>query len=125
MICQFGSIALSTPPSCPSFAGTKGNIRKEKCRLSRKKQISARKLSMEFGISNKGVQRIMKNDLELRSYKIVMESLLSDDQGSKHKKIYQLGSDKFSKRRYPMRILCQDEKFFDIDGVYKTENDQM
>ena len=44
MNCQFGSIALSTPPCCPRFVGTKDNIQKVKYRLRRKKSVSTRKL---------------------------------------------------------------------------------
>ena len=52
-----------------------GNIEKVKHRLRRKKRISVRKLSMELGIYDRSGRRIMKNDLGLRPYKIVIESL--------------------------------------------------
>ena len=38
MIRQSGSIILSSPPGCPRFARTTGNIRKVKHRLPRKKK---------------------------------------------------------------------------------------
>ena len=56
MIRQSGSIALSTPPDCPRFVRTKGNIRKVKYDLRRKKRVSARKRSMELGISDRSVR---------------------------------------------------------------------
>ena len=87
MIRQSGSIKLSSPPGGPRFARTKGNIQKVKHRLRRKKRVSARKFSMELGISERSVRRIMKNDLWLRSYKKVIEPLLSNDQKIKRKKI--------------------------------------
>ena len=86
MIRQSGSITLSTPPSCPRFIRTKSNIQKVKYRLRRKKRISVRKLSMELGISNRSVRRMMKNDIGVNSYKIVIEPLLFDDQKIKWKK---------------------------------------
>ena len=98
MIRHFGCIKLSSPPDGPRFARTKGNIQKVKHRLRPKKRISARKLSMELGISERSVRRIMKNDLGLRPYKKVIEPLLSNDQKIKRKNICKLGSNKFSKR---------------------------
>ena len=98
MICQFGSIILSSPPDGPRFARTKGNIQKVKHRLRRKKRVSARKLSMDLHISDRSVRRIMKNDLGLRPYKKVIEPLLSNDQKIKRKNICKLDSNKFSKR---------------------------
>ena len=79
MIRQSDSIKLSGPPGGQRFARTKGNIQKVEHRLRRKKRVSARKLSMKLGISDRSVRRIMKNDLELRSYKIVIEPLFSND----------------------------------------------
>ena len=86
MIWQSGSIALSTPSGCQHFVRMKSNIHKVKSRLRRKKRVSAGRRSMEFGISNRIVRRIMKNDLGLYLYKIVIELLLSDDQKIKWKK---------------------------------------
>ena len=64
----------------------------------------------------------MKNDLELCLCKLVTKSLLSDDDKIKRQK-------KFAKwnvrREEIIRILFFDEKFFDIDGVCKCENDRM
>ena len=100
MIRQSGSIKLSSPPGGPRFARTKGNIQKVRHRLRPKKRVSARKLSMDLQISERSVRRIMKNDLGLRSYKKVIEPLLSNDQKIKRKKIRKLGSKNFSKREH-------------------------
>ena len=86
MIRQSGSIKLSSPPGSPRFARRKGNIQKVKHRLCRKKRVSARKLSMELGISERSVRQIVKNDLGLSPYKKVIEPLLSNDQKIKRKK---------------------------------------
>ena len=42
---------------------------------------------MQVGISQTNVWKIMKNDLELCRYKILIETLLSDDQKSKREKL--------------------------------------
>ena len=124
MIRQSGFIKLSSPPGGPRFARTKGNIQKVKHRLRRKKRVSARKLSMEFGISERTVRRIMKNDLGLRPYKKVIEPLLLNDQKIKRKRVANWVRTNFRKED-TMRNLFSDEKFFDIDGVYNSQNDRM
>ena len=86
MIRQSGFIALSTPPACPRFVRTNGNLQKAKYHLRRKRRVSARRLSMEFQISQTSVRRIMKSDLELHLSKIVIEPLPSDYQKLKRKK---------------------------------------
>ena len=86
MIRWSDSITLSTPSGCLRFVRTKGNIQKVKYRLCQKERVSARKLSMGLGISDRNIQRTMKNDLRLRPYTIVIELILSDDQKIKRKK---------------------------------------
>ena len=66
----------------------------------------------------------MKNDLGLRSYKVVIEPLLSDDQKVRWKKFANWLRTNFRKED-AMRILFSDEKFFDIDGVYNSQNDRV
>ncbi|CAM4951986.1 unnamed protein product [Rotaria socialis] len=100
MILQSGSITLSSPPGCPRLARTKGNIQKVKNRLCRKKK-------------------------RLHSYKKkVVEPLLSDDQKIKREKFANWIRTNFRKEE-SMRILFSDEKFFDIDGVYNSQNDRV
>ncbi|CAF3343269.1 unnamed protein product [Rotaria socialis] len=124
MILQSGSITLSSPPGCPRLARAKGNIRKIKNRLRRNKRVSARKLSLELDISETRVRRILKSDLGLHPYKKFVEPLLSDDQKIKRKKFANWIRTNFRKEE-TMRILFSDEKFFDIDGVYNSQNDRV
>ncbi|CAF4301541.1 unnamed protein product [Rotaria magnacalcarata] len=124
MILQSGSITLSSPPGCSRLARTKGNIRKVKNRLRRKKRVSAQKLSMELDISERSVRRMLKNDLGLHPYKKVVEPLLSDDQKIKRKKFANWIRTNFRKEE-TMRILFSDEKFFDINGVDNSQNDRV
>jgi hypothetical protein len=67
----------------------------------------------------------MKNDLGLHYYKKkVTEPLLSDNHKIKRKKIANLVRTNFQKEE-TMGILFSDEKFFDIDGVYNSQNDRV
>ena len=79
---------------------------------------------MELGISERNVRRIMENDLGLHPYKKVIEPLLSSDQKIKRKKFANQVRTSFRKED-TMRILFSDEKFFDIDGVYNSQNDRV
>ena len=90
----------------------------------RKKRVSARKLSLELGIFD-SIRRIMKNNLGLRPYKIVIRPLLSSDEKIKRKKFANWVSDKFSKRSHHENTFLSNEKLFDIDGVYNFQNDRM
>ena len=113
--------------SCSTFRNNEGqNIQKVKHRLRPKKRVSARKLSMDLRISERNVRRIMKNDLGLRSYKKVIEPLLSNDQKSKQKNICKLDSNKFSKRRNYENSLFRWKTYVDmLMGVYNSQNDWM
>ena len=99
MIRHSGSIQIVKFTRWPTFRKNEGqNIQKVKHRLRPKKRVSARKLSMDFRISERSVRQIMKNDLGLRPYRKVIEPLLSNDQKIKRKNICKLCSNKFSKR---------------------------
>ena len=62
----------------------------------------------------------MKNDLELRPYKKVIEPLIKRSTG---KNLHIRFEPIFEKRT--LRILFSDEKFFDIDGDYNCQNDRV
>ena len=66
----------------------------------------------------------MKNDLELRPYKKLIEQLLSNDQKIKRKKFVNWVRTNFRKEN-TMRILFSDEKFVDIHGVYNSQNNRV
>ncbi|CAF1494370.1 unnamed protein product [Adineta ricciae] len=124
MIRRSGGIKLASPPGRPRIVRTKENIRKVKNRLRRKKRVSARKLSMELDISDRSVRRILRNDLGLRPYKKIIEPALSDDQKVKRKQFANWVRTNFRKKE-TLKILFSDEKFFDIDGVYNSQNDRV
>ena len=66
----------------------------------------------------------MEKDLGLRPYKKVIEPLLSNDQKIQRKKFANWLRTNFRKED-TLRILFSDEKFFDIDGVYNSQNDRV
>ena len=79
MIREAGSIELSTSPGRSPTIRTKKSIKKVKHRLNRKKKMTSQKLAVELNISRTSVRRILKNDLLLRPYKIIVELLLTDE----------------------------------------------
>ena len=97
MIRETGSIELSTSPGRSRTIRTKESIKKVKHRLNRKKNVTSRKLAVELNISRTSVRRILKSDLLLRPYKKIVEPLLTDKHREK-KKIFELGTNTFSKR---------------------------
>lgn len=85
MIRRTRCIELTGTHDGPRLVRTKENIQKVKIRAHRKNGISARKLSMELGVSATSIRRILKIDLGLHPYRIIIEPLLSDDQKVRRK----------------------------------------
>ncbi|CAF1354989.1 unnamed protein product [Didymodactylos carnosus] len=123
MIAETGSIVLSTSPGRPRIIRTKNMIQKVKNRLKRKKRVPTRKLASELKISRRSVQRILKNDLGLTSYKKRIEPLPTDTQKAKRITFGNWVRHNFSKEQ-SLRILSSDEKMFDLNGMYNCQNDQ-
>ncbi|CAF4679155.1 unnamed protein product [Rotaria socialis] len=119
-----GCINLSTSPGRPRTIRTKAAIRKIKNRVERRRSVSSRKIARELGISRTSIRRIFKNDLELQAYKIQKEPLLTDEHKEKRIKFANWMRTNFRKED-TMNILFSDEKMFDIDGVYNSQNDRI
>ena len=83
MIREGGSVDLHKPPGRTRTIRTKAAIQKVRVRADRRKKVSSRKLSRELAISRTSVQRILRDDLGLRAYKVQVEPLLSDEQKEK------------------------------------------
>ena len=81
-----GSIQLSTLPGAPGLARTNKMIEKVKHRLNQHNLVSARSLSKKYNISKSSTHRILKEDLKLNAYKIVIEPKLTNEQKDKRKK---------------------------------------
>ena len=124
MIRETGSIELSTSPGRSGTIRTKEPIKKVKHRVNRKKKVTSRKLAVELNISRTSVRRILKNDLLLRPYKKIVEPLLTDEHKEKRKKFSNWVRTRFRKED-TMKILFSDEKLFDIDGIYNSQNDRI
>ena len=123
-IATTGSINLSKPPGQIRTARTKGAIQKVKNRLKRKKSVSARKLALELEISERSVRRILKEDLNLKPYKKIVQPKLTDIHKAKRVQFANWIRNNFRKED-TMRILFSDEKMFDIDGIYNTQHDRV
>ena len=123
MIRETGSIELSASPGRSDIIRTKKSIKKVKHRLNRKKKVASRKLAVELNISRTSVRRILKNDLLLRPYTKIVEPLLTDEHKEK-KKFSNWVRTRFRKED-TIKILFSDEKLFDIDGIYNSQNDRM
>ncbi|CAF4596493.1 unnamed protein product, partial [Rotaria socialis] len=119
-----GCINLSKPPGRPRTIRTNANIQKVKHRLERRRTVSSRKLSREFGISRMSVRRVLKNDLGLHAYKVQNEPMLTDEHKEKRIQFANWIRTNFRKED-TMKILFSDEKMFDIDGVYNSQNDRI
>ncbi|CAM4811156.1 unnamed protein product [Rotaria magnacalcarata] len=119
-----GSINLSSPPRCHRIIRTKGAIQKVKNRLEHRKPVSSRKVARELGISRTSARRIFKNDLGLRAYRIQNEPLLTNEHKEKRMKFAIWIRTNFRKENI-MKILFSDEKMFDIDGIYNSQNDRI
>ena len=118
------AINLKRPPGRPRTIRTKAAITKVKHRLKQRTHVSSRKLARELGISRTSVQRILKNDLKLQAYKIQIEPLLTNEHEEKRVKFANWVRTKFRKED-TLKIVFSDEKMFDIDGVYNSQNQRI
>ncbi|CAF3930185.1 unnamed protein product [Rotaria sp. Silwood2] len=123
MINETGSINLSVSSGHPRTARTNANIKKVKQKLQRKK-VSTRGLALDLGISHESARRILRDDLGCRPYKHVIEPALTEEHKEKRKKFANWIRTNFRKQE-TLKILFSDEKMFDIDGVYNTQNDRI
>ena len=123
MIDETGSINLSVSSGRPRTARTNANIKKVKQKLQRKK-ISTRGLALDLSISHESARRILRDDLGCRPYKHVIEPALTEEQKEKRKKFANWIRTNFRKQE-TLKILFSDEKMFDIDGAYNSQNDRI
>ena len=124
IIKETGSINLSKPSGRPCTVRTKAAIKKVKQQLQREKNVTTRKLSKKIGIPRTSLRRILKNDLKYCPYKRIIEPALTDDHKAKRKKFANWVRTNFKKEQ-TMKIIFSDEKMFDIDGVYNSQNERI
>ena len=68
--------------------------------------------------------RILRKDLEMKHYKKTVEPLLKDEHKAQRKKFANWARKEFRKED-TIRILFSDEKMFDLDGIYNSQNDRI
>ena len=115
---------LVKSPARSRIIRTKGAIEKVKTRLNRRNLVSSQKFAHGLDISRSSVQRILKNDLKLQAYKTQNEPILTDKHKAKRLKFRKLGMNRFPKQD-TMKTLFSDEKLFDIDEIYNSQNDRI
>ena len=124
MINETGAINLSKPPGNIRTIRTKAAIQKAKSRLKRKRKISLRILAKELQMSKTSARRTLIDDLGYRPYKFIQEPALTDEQKGDRKKFAHWVKNNFKKSDLS-KWLFSDEKIFDIDGVYNSQNDRI
>ena len=121
---QSGSINVSKLLGRPRILRTKGTIEKMKTRLNPRNLVSFRKLACQLSISRSSVQRTPKNNLKFQAYKMQIGPMLTDEHKAKRLKFANWLRTNFRKSD-TMKILFSDEKLFDIDRIYNSQNDRI
>ena len=124
MIRNTDAIDLSKPSTCQRTVHTKAAIQKIKRKSKSSKRIFWRKLVFEMDMSFSSAYRILRKDLKMKPYKKAVEPLLKNEHKVQRKKFGNWARKKFRKAD-TMRILFSDEKMFDLDGIYNSENDRI
>ena len=121
MIDKYAAINLYKPPGNTRTVRTKSAIKKVKQRLNRKRRVSERILAKELQMSKTTAHRILVDDLHYRAYKMIQEPTLTEEQKQNRKKFAHWIKNNFNKNDL-RKWLFSDEKQFDIDGVYNSQN---
>ena len=125
MIRKTGAIDLSKLSACHRTVYTKAAIQKIKRKSKGGKRISCRKLALEMDMSSfSRAYRILKKELKMKPYKKTVEPLLTDEHKAQRRKFANWARKKFWKED-TMRIPFSDEKMFDLDGIYNSENNRI
>ena len=86
MIRDTGKITLFKSADRLRTVRTAANIRKVKYRHDRLQVFSYRKIERDLRLSRTSAQRILKADLKLKSYRIIVQPKISEDQKAKRLK---------------------------------------
>ena len=124
MIRDTGKITLFKSAGRLRTVRTAANIQKVKHRHDRLQVFSYHKIARDLRISRISAQRILKDDLKLKSYRIKVQPKISEDQKAKRLKFANWIRTNFRKED-TLRFLFSDEKMFDIDGVYNSQNERI
>ncbi|CAF1428140.1 unnamed protein product, partial [Rotaria sp. Silwood1] len=121
---ETGEIDLKKSTGRPKIVRTKGLIQKVKQRLVYKGRQSARYLAKSFGVSSETMRRIIKDDLNLRVYRITTQPKLTDDH-RKRRVSFASWVRKFLRKEDHRKILFTDEKYFSVEGVFNRKNERV
>ena len=124
MIRDTGKITLFKSAARLRTVRTAANIQKVKHRHDRLQVFSYHKIARDLRISLTSAQRISKDDLKPKSYKIKVQPKISEDQKAKRFKFANWIPTNF-RQEDTSRFLFSDEKMFDIDGVYNSQNERI
>ena len=108
----------------PRTSNTSVNRRRIKSRLQRNPRWSTRKLAKSTEISRTSVQRILKNELQLKAYKLQEAHLLTDAMKATRLKRCKTLKRRFAAGRHKS-ILFSDEKIFTIEQAHNHQNDRI
>lgn len=103
---------------------TKSVVSAVKKKMIRNPQRSVRRIAKEAGISRSSMQRIVKEDLELRPYKKQSRQLISEP--SKKKRLDRGNLILQEMKRAAGKVLIwSDEKMFTVEAVTNKQNDRV
>jgi len=97
---------------------TRGIIKK---RIMRKDDLSLNKMAKSLKISRQSVQSVVKNELELRSYRLFNGQILNDQAKQNRKEKCKKLRDFFKVRRVE-DVLWSDEKVFTVEVAKNAQN---
>jgi hypothetical protein len=124
MISESGFISLAKSTGQLRTVRTQGAIEKVKDPMKRKEPVSTRKLARELKILERSVCRILRDNLLLKPYKKTVKPFLTDTERAKRVKLANWIRKNYRKED-TMRILFSNEKMYDIDGIYNSQNDRV
>ena len=81
------------------------------------------KIACDLRISHTSAQTILKDNIKFKFHKNKVQSKLSEDHKAKRLKFENWIRMNFRKQA-TLRFLFSDEKLFDFDGAYNSQNDR-
>jgi inhibitor of nuclear factor kappa-B kinase subunit alpha len=108
----------------PRTSNTSMNRKRIKGRIQRNPKLSTRKLAKSTGVSRSSVQRILKNHLGLKAFKLQKAHLLTDTMKATRLKMCKALKRRFAAGRHKS-ILFSDEKLFTIEQSHNHQNDRI
>jgi len=102
---------------------TKQLIKNTREKLRRNPGRSARKLAQEATVSRSTMQRLLKDDLGVKPYKVTKRQLLSDATKTKRLDRAKVLLKKLFDGTQP-QVLWTDEKLFTVQAIHNAQNDR-